>query len=195
MGTAAAIVAVVGGLATTIIGAKQKSDANKAIEDYNRQQLKTVTEDIGVSTLGSKLQREELARATASGIAALQSGGARSVTGGIGRLEQINKLQGREIGAGLDAQQKEIDKLIARDKARVQLLKEQRERADLAGLGQQLAVGEQNIFKGISGAVQGISSFANIREANKATETPETPVNSGYNPFSGMIGASANPFL
>ena len=161
-GLAGAGIGAIGGIAKTIIGAKQAREAQEAIDSYQRQDLNNVFEGLSVSTLGADLQREELARASATSVGALQTAGARALVGGIGTVQQQNVTQSRQIGADLDVQQKEIDKLRAQDNARIQQLMEQRENADLAGLGQQLAVGQQNIFGGIGDATQAGTSFANL---------------------------------
>jgi hypothetical protein len=53
---------VVSGLSQMISGSKEKRDAQRALENYQRQQLKNVQENRTVSTLGSDLQREEQQR-------------------------------------------------------------------------------------------------------------------------------------
>lgn len=160
MGIVAAGIAVVGGVVQIVRSAKQKKKAEEAIDAYDRQEITNVYEGLSVSTKGAELQREELARATATSIGALQQGGIRGVVGGIGKVQEQNLAASRRIGIELDLQQKEIDQLRAGDEARVQRLIEERERADLAGLGQQLAVGEQGIQSGIGTVASGAASFA-----------------------------------
>ena len=159
---AAAIIAV-GAITKTIISANQASKARQAIERYDRQELTNAFAETSVSTLGADLQREELARASAMGIDALQASGTRGLVGGLGRLQQIQALQSREIGADLDRQQKEIDRLRAQDRVRMRELQEQRERADLAGLGQQYNVGRQGVMAGISDFQQAGGMLAGLK--------------------------------
>lgn len=159
MGVAAAAVVVVGGVAQMIIAAKQAKKAREAEERYNRQELTNVYSGLSVSTAGSDLQREELARATATGVEALQKAGSREVVAGMGRLQAGNIQQSRQIGADLDRQQKEIDRLRARDEARIQRGIERREEADLAGIGREGQVAQQNLMGGIKTVGQGIAGF------------------------------------
>ena len=149
MGLGAAIIGGIGGIAKTILGASQASKARKAINKYERQELTNVYGGLSVSSLGADLQREELARATATGVSALQQSGVRGLVGGLGRLQAGNIQQSRQIGSDLDLQQKEIDRLRARDEARIRHMQERREEEDLRGLGQQQMVGQQNLFSGI----------------------------------------------
>lgn len=163
MGIGAAAVVVVGGVAQMIMGAQQAKKAREAEAQYNRQELTNVYEGLGVSTAGSQLQREELARATATGVQALQKSGARELVGGLGRVQAGNIQQSRQIGADLDRQRKELDRLVAQDNARIQRGTERREEADLAGIGQQMMVGQQNLMGGLKTVGQGIAGAgANI---------------------------------
>lgn len=154
MGVGAAIIGGVGGIAKTIMGANQASQARKAIENYQRQELQNQFEGVSVSTLGADLQREEMARATATGVEALRSAGVRGLVGGLGSLQQGVNLQSRQIAADLDIQQQRIDFARAQDAVRIQRMQENREEQDLAGYGQQLAVGQQNMFSGIGDLTQ-----------------------------------------
>ncbi len=162
MGVGAAIVGGVGAIAKGITGAKQASDARKAIENYQRQELTNAYDSLSVSTLGADFQREEMARATATGVQALQTAGARALIGGIGRLQQGVNTQSRQIASDLDRQQMQIDRLRAQDETRIRQMQERREEADLAGLGQQLAVGQQNMFSGIGDISQGMFAMGGL---------------------------------
>jgi hypothetical protein len=158
MAIAAAAVAVVGGVTQAVIAAKKAKKAKDAIKNYKRQELTNAYDDVRVSTLASELQREELARSTASGIQALRAGGARTVIGGVGNLQAQNVFAARSIGADLDRQQKEIDRLRASDEVRIQGMQEDREIADLAGLGNELNTQRQNTTNGINTAISGVGS-------------------------------------
>ena len=149
MAIGAAAVTAVGGITKSIVGASQARKARKAINSYQRQELTNAYDGVSVSTLGANLQQEELARATATGVDALRSGGTRALGMGLGRLQQGNTTASREIGAGLDLQQKEIDKLKAQDETWIRDMQETREQEDLAGLGQQLSAGQQTQYSGL----------------------------------------------
>lgn len=160
MAIAAAAVAVVGGVTQAVIAAKKAKKAKDAIKNYKRQELENAYKDVRVSTLASKLQREELARATASGVQALRAGGVRAVVGGVGTIQEQNVLASRAIGADLDRQQRNIDQLRASDEARIRDIRERREENDLAGLGNELNTQRQNTTNGINSAISGVGSLA-----------------------------------
>lgn len=143
------------GLYTTIQGAKQARDAKNALENYERQELKNVAEDLQVSTLGSDLQREEQARLSASQIDALQGSGTRGIIGGLGRVEAGNQNVNRQIAADLDMQQREIDRMRAQDETRIQNMQEQREIQDISALSSQYNTGQQNMMSGLGNTIAG----------------------------------------
>ena len=171
MGVASAVaggLGVVGGIANMISGAKQSNDAKRALENYDRQKLENVAEGLTVSTLGADLQREEQARLASNQAQALREGGARTIIGGLGRMNQGNQMVNRQIGADLDAQQKAIDQAIAEDNARIRAIQENRELADIGALSSQINAGEQTRVNGISQGIQGLSTLGNSIGARMA---------------------------
>ena len=106
-------VGVLGSGYQMIKGAKDARDAKNALDNYQRQELRNVAQDLQVSTLGSDLQREEQARLAASQVGALQGSGVRGVIGGLGRVEAGNQMMNAQIAADLDQQQRQIDMSLA----------------------------------------------------------------------------------
>jgi hypothetical protein len=157
-----AAVAVAGGAYQAISSAKQAREAKDALNNLKTPELKNVAEGLQVSTLGSDLQREELGRQYSSGVDALRSGGIRGVIGGLGTLSTQQNLANRQIGADLDAQQKQIDQIRAQDEQRIQGVKEQRYQGDIAALSSQYNAGQQGVMQGISGIAQGVASGAQM---------------------------------
>lgn len=162
MAIGAAAITAGAGIYKSIKGASEAGKARKAINQYKTQDLTNVYAGIGPSMLGADLQREELARATATNVEALRSGGTRGLIGGIGALQQVNIGASRQIVADLDLQQNRIMQLRAQDQAQIRMLQEQREREDLAGLGQQMMVGRQDLFSGIGDVAQSASAFSGM---------------------------------
>jgi len=111
--------------------------------------------------LGADLQREEQARLASTQVGALQGAGVRGLIGGLGRVEAGNQMVNREIGAGLDMQQKQIDQMRAQDEANIRGMQEQREVSDIAGLSSQYNAGNAMMWQGIGGIAQsGISAIS-----------------------------------
>lgn len=157
-----------------IKGAKDAKDAKRALENYDRQELSNIAEGLQVSTLGADLQREEQARLAATQVGALQGAGARGVIGGLGRVEAGSQQMNRQIGAELDAQQKEIDRMRAQDEANIRSMQEQREQQDVAALSSQYNAGNQMMFQGIGGMAQsGMAGLSALGKANEATKAAD----------------------
>ena len=165
MATATAItgaVAVGASLYQSYEGKKREREAEKEIENYQRQELQNAYADVQVSQLGANLRREELARSQATSTDALRAGGVRGLVGGLGQVQAQGTQVSRDIAANLDQQQKQIDFARAQDDTQIRQIQEQRENADLAGLGQAVEVGRQDFYGGIQ---QGLSAGFNTANA------------------------------
>jgi hypothetical protein len=214
MGVASAITGGLGvgmGIYQTIAGAKEKRDAENALENYQRQELENVQKDRAVSTLGADLQREEAARLASGQISALQGGGTRALVGGLGRVEVGTQNVNQQIGANLDMQQKEIDAAIAQDDANIRSMQEARENADIEGLSSQYMSGKQDQNTGLGNIVMGAGMAANsigamnssgagsegasgITTSGTATG-PNTPMSSTNMRFAPQSGYANAPIL
>ena len=138
-------------LAQTISGISRRSKAKRALENYQRQNLKNITDGLRVSTLGAELQTQELQRRVATSIDALRSGGTRAVVGGLPVVESQQQRAQQQIAADLDRQQQRIDMMRAQDEARIRQIQEQRESMEIAGLGSEMAMGSQMTQAGLGG--------------------------------------------
>lgn len=156
-----------------IKGAKDAKDARNALNNYQRQEFNNIAEGLQVSTLGADLQKEEQARLAATQVGALQGAGVRGLLGGLGRVEAGNQMLNRQIGAELDAQQKQIDQMYAQDEANIRNMQEQREMQDISGLSSQYNAGNQQMWQGIGGIAQtGISALGSSAKQDEGL-TPE----------------------
>ncbi|AGO47964.1 structural protein [Cellulophaga phage phi40:1] len=197
VGAAAAGLSAVGGIVKGINGAKRARKAQKAIDNYERQTLENSYKDMEVSTLGADLQREELARATATSVGALASGGVRGIIGGVGAVQANNVASSRAIGADLDSQQKNIDQLRASDNSVIRNMTETREQQDLAGLGNALEVGRQDAASGFGDAIQSVGSMGGILGGAKGATAAVGGGSSFSNPFAStktFLDNHQNPF-
>lgn len=146
----------IGGLAQTLQAAKQEKEASRALENYERQQLTNVANNLEVSTLGADIQRQEQSRLASTQIDALRGGGTRALLGGLGRVEAGNQNVNRQIAADIDMQQKQIQQQQAEDEARIRAMQENRENADVAALSSQVQAGRQDMWGGIGNMVRGV---------------------------------------
>lgn len=162
-----AILGAAGGIAKGVMGAIQAGKANKAIRNYKRQDLVNVHEGRSVSTKAQEYAQEQLAMSASTAMQGIQASGVRGVVGATSKIVGNAVDSAQKIGAQIDVAQTQLDADIAQDEANIRAMQEQRENADLAGLGQQLAVGQQNLFSGIGDVAQGASSFMAMGKANQ----------------------------
>ena len=204
MGIASAVsggLGVAGGLYEMINGAKEKREAQRALENYQRQQLQNVYDNTAVSTLGADRQIENQARLASGQIAALQGGGARTLIGGLGRVEAGNQNVNQQIAADLDQQQKQIDFARAGDQANIRSMQENRENADISALSSQYMAGKQDQNTGMGNIALGAGMLGNaifpkpdsvgqsgytVSGSATAPNTPMTPLSMRFAPESGL---------
>jgi hypothetical protein len=163
-----AILGAAGGIAKGVMGAIQAGKARKAIDNYVRQDLVNTQESRSISTMAQEYAQEQLAMSAATAMQGIQASGVRGVVGATPKIVASAVDSAQKVGAQIDEKQMQLDKEIAADEARIQGMQERREEADLAGLGQQLSVGQQNMFSGIGDVAGGVSSFMAQGKANKA---------------------------
>lgn len=160
---------------------KAKKEAQKNINDYKRQDLTNPANGLQVSTLGADRQREDLARTMATYANLASMGGTRGISALAPNLISQQNAQEAQIVANLDEQQKQIDQMKANGQAQVQNMQEQREYNDLAGLGTQLNVANQERKMGLNTISQGITGFGNAYAAGLTNGLYGNSGNSAYN--------------
>jgi len=157
-------------------GMRQEREANSALNDFERQDLENVYRDMPISLLGSNLRREDASQTTANLTEAARGSGIRGVFGALPRIQSMSNQGARQNQLDIDEQVMRRNYAIAGDEGRIQGMQENRDNQDLAGIGQQMAVGQQNIQSGISGAFNSAgligSGFTGMIEGGG--ETPKT---------------------
>lgn len=193
-------ISAVGSLAQAISGESRRVKAKRALENFQRQELKNVTEGLRVSTLGAELQTEAAQQRFATSVDALRSGGVRGLVGGLGRVEQAQGQQQRVIAADLDRQQMQIDRMGAMDEARIRQMQEQRESAQIAGLGSEMAAGARSVQAGLGSLVStGIAGaqMAGLGLFDKAATAGPKVIDlaTGGKATQGLISSQPNRFM
>ena len=143
-------------------GMDQKRKGQKALQDYNRQDLDASNpyENIAISTVGSDIMREESQRNSANTVDALRNMGSR----GAAMLPEVianSNRANQESRNYLDDQINKRSYAIAGDQTAIRGMKEERENADLAGIGQQIQAGRQDMWSGIRGMGSSLMYAAN----------------------------------
>lgn len=177
MGVATATALVGAGISaySAINEANKKKKAAKALKNLPTPETSNVAESLTVSTRGADLRKEEAGRSSASAIDALRSSGTRGVIGGVGKVVAENNAVSADIGANLDEQQKDIDRMKAGDNVRIQGVREQRYQSDVAGLSSQIDSAQDAQNQGIANTIQGLGNAGQAYSDYRADSglTPE----------------------
>ena len=156
-------------------GMKQERDAKSALGNFERQDLENVYNDMPISLMGSNLRREDASQTTANLTEAARGSGIRGVFGALPRIQSLSNQGARQNQLDVDGQVMKRSYAIAGDEGRIQSMQENRDNQDLAGIGQQMAVGQQNTQSGIRGAFNSAgligSGFTGMTGGG---ETPQT---------------------
>jgi hypothetical protein len=164
-------------------GIKQGNEAKKLMNEFDPQDLENVFKDLQISTVGSDLLREEAGRTSASLVDASRNAGVRGVFGAIPKIAAQNNSQNRQAQSYLDDQMQRREYAIAQDNQRIQGMQEQRDNAQLAGIGQLQQTSQQNVFSGIRGvANSAIYGAQNIDWNKKGSAVENGMTNTGFNP-------------
>lgn len=195
--TMAAVTASAVGLASAGFqayqGFKQQKDAKNALNNYNRQDLSksNAFDNTPISTVGSDLMRQESQQTSANVVNALQGMGTRGIAMLPGVVANTNAVN-QEARGYLDNQINVRNNAIANDNIDIRRMKEERENADLAGIGNQMQVGSQNMWSGIRGAGASLMSAATNMGGNATSSATDFSSNSMKNKVPSSIGYKPN---
>jgi len=188
VGLATSAVGMVINIGRAIKAGKERKQAQEAIDNYQRQELKNPYAGMSeVPSQSFQLSSEAADRELATN-ASLASRSGR----GAAILPQAGDIYNRrnaEIAGNIEKYQYERDKLYGMGQSEVQNLQEERENADISGLANRYAVADQNMGSawdgignaaaygleksGIDGAVQGgWNPFRNLFGRNKIKGSP-----------------------
>jgi heme exporter protein D len=151
-------VSMVSGVIGSFQAKKEKKRIAREIANQKRPELINAAEGLQVSTRGADLQREEVARNSAT---SLSDAGTRALGVGVGRVAAVNADSNAKIGANLDEQQKGIDMIRAQDNATIRGIKEGRSASDLAALSSQYNAAQQNGTQAMGNVLQGAGMAGN----------------------------------
>lgn len=141
---------------------KQAKKTQQAIDNYQRQDIVNPNLGLQVSTLGADRQREDLSRSIATMANQAAYGGSRAILGLAPNMLGQQMQQEQQIAGNLDQQEAQRQAAVAQGEAMAMQMTEQRENADLAGLGTQLNVARQERANGINNLVQTGFGAANL---------------------------------
>jgi hypothetical protein len=135
---------------------KQMKEAQKNIDNYQRQTLENTMEGIAVPQQIFNMQQEQLQRSVADSQDMAASAGARGLAFLPG-IQQSEFESQQKINAGLEQSLYQLSMARAQDEQRIQAMRERREEQELAGYGAMYEAGRQTYYSGIGDVMQGIS--------------------------------------
>lgn len=152
---AAATAVALGGLAMSgyqaYQGAQDKKRAQEDRNAYERKDLVNPYTNMPVSTMGSDLLREQAGVNSAGMIDAAQQAGTRGILSTLPKIVSYTNAVDQEAALMLDDQVQKRNYAIAGDESAIRDINEQRDAGNLAGIGQRMEVGRQDMWSGIRG--------------------------------------------
>ena len=133
---------------------RQAKKTQEAIDNYKRQDIVNPNLGLQVSTLGADRQREDISRSISMMANQAAMGGSRAILGLAPNMIGQQMQQEQQITANLDQQEAQRQAAVAQGQGMVMQMMEQRENADLAGLGNQLNVARQESANGMNNLIQ-----------------------------------------
>lgn len=183
------------GGAQAIGGAKRAREANRELNDYERQSLDNAFKDIPLYTEGIDLMRDENARVSGSLIDSASNAGARTIIGAAPRVAAATNSLNADAAANLDNQNMRRAYAIAGDNARIEGITEDRDIANINALSTAANAGRQDMWSGILGAASGLGAIGRGITPSATNPSAATPyTNTGVAPTGPAQYPSYNAF-
>lgn len=146
---------------------KAEKSRQKALENYDRQELASAYGGLSVPMSGYKMQQEEIQRQQAEQTYMLSQTGAQGAIGGASQISMIGARSMRQLSADLEAAQFRLSEMKAADESNIRSMRETREQQDIAGLGADIAY---NRAKQDAAVSRGIDTMASLAELSQDTK-------------------------
>lgn len=171
---------------------KQKKDAKRALNGYERQSLDNAFDNVQISTLGSDLLREDGARTSATMVDSLQNGGSRAIIGGLPKVASYTNEIEKEAAKLLDRQFIEREYARAGDEVAMRGIKENRDINNINAISSTYNAGQQNSQNGILGLGSSLAYGARNIDFRKGTTPPSVPM-AGRTGTNGLVYDNPQP--
>jgi len=143
-----------------IQGSRMRKKAQAFIDNFEPIELSNKFADNQVSTLGADMMMEASAQDFKSRSQDAKAGGMRGIMAMSQDNQTIRDKVTQQVGAGLDAKQKEIDLLASQDEIRMETIKEKRSQDELAGYGAMLNKGQDMGAQGMANLTSAVGGMA-----------------------------------
>lgn len=186
-------ISIIGGLIKNSRAKKREAKIQKELDAYQRQDFNNVAKQLTVDTTAADIANRQSDVALATAIENARKGGARQLISTVPLATTAHEKTADKIRAGLTSERQKINQLIAQDEQNIRRLREDREIADLKGMGTALDVYRHNREQGFADILSGVGNVATTLGgsgifdglfAGGSTTTPTTDVsatdNNGY---------------
>lgn len=202
--------AIIGGLGfakgiyDTISASKRQKQYQAELDAYQRQELTNKYKEMQISTIGSDMMREESSRNIATAMNSVGNAGTRAIIGATQKTVAEQNNVDKNIQIELDGKIEKRDYAIAQDDAQIRGMQEQRENADLAGLGNAIDTARQDANMGMNTMLNGAMAIgttdSNTSGGNGGnyantfkSSNYSVPQSIGLTPSSSMFSPSSYP--
>jgi len=161
--TATAIMGGLGlakGIYDTVDGKRKEKARQAELDAYQRKERENAFRNMQISTIGSDAMREESSRNIATSMNSIGNAGTRAIIGATPRLVAEQNNVNRNIQKELDDQVIKRNYAIVGDDSQIRRMQEDRENADLAGLGNAIDVARQDANTGMNTMFNSIGGIA-----------------------------------
>ena len=152
------------GIANTVKSAEQAREgeamrrkAQNAIESYSRQEFTNTLSGVAIPQQEYNLRTEQIRKRTADMTEQAAMAGAR----GLSMLPEIQSeeaLQQEDANAKFEQSLYQLQLMKSQEDARIQSMREEREKQELAGYGTMLNVGRQDYYNGANSMIKSLGS-------------------------------------
>lgn len=172
-------VGILAGGAQAVSGAVRAKRAKRDLENYERQEVTDLADNLRVSTLGAEQQQEGLAQSESTAVEALQASGARGVIGGVSGVQKNRAQAEQGIAAGLDQQMTNIEQTKYQDKVRQFNTTEGRQNQDIAGMAAEMQAGRAAVQNGLGTMATAVTSGASAYASAAGVKGAAKPFTGG----------------
>jgi len=169
--TIAAIASIGLGAYQAYKGNQMTKSGQKNYNDYNRVDLTNAYKNTPVSSVATDMANEQNQIVSADMIEAFRNAGMR----GVGMIPNVGiktNKENQQTMAYLDNKIERRDYAIANDDVRIQQMKDAQDQANLAGIGNQIQTGRQDMYSGINTSLNGLFAY-DMMNGDKKDETNE----------------------
>lgn len=152
------------GVANSVMSAKQaregeamRKKAQDAIDNYSRQELTNTLSGVAIPQQEYNLRTEQIKKRTADIAEQAVMAGSRGLSI-LPEIQSEEALQQEEANAKFEQSLYQLQLMKSQEDARIQSMREEREKQELAGYGTMLNVGRQDYYNGANSMIKSLGA-------------------------------------